>query len=78
MPAQRLTTVLAIFLSVSLTGAGSVTAQCILSNPSFEVGDQVAGGWGPFGDCGVVADATHGSQAARVSGPNSGDWRSIR
>ena len=74
MPAKHLATVLGMFLSLWLADAEWAPAQCILSNPSFEVGDELAAGWNPFGDCGVVAVATHGSQAARVSGPNIGDW----
>ncbi len=56
------------------TGAN---AQCLLANPSFELagtGGAVFSGWNQFGPCGSTADATHGSVAARVSGPNLGGW----
>ncbi len=52
-------------------------AQCMLANPSFEVGGTggaLFGGWNQFGDVGTVNDATHGSVAARITGPNSGSW----
>jgi hypothetical protein len=52
-------------------------AQCILINPSFEVagsGGQVFGGWNQFGNYGSVNFASHGSKAARVTGPNYGGW----
>lgn len=61
-------------------GAGLVSpaaGQCILANPSFELGGSggaVFGGWNQFGAVGSVAIASHGSRAARVSGPNSGGW----
>ncbi len=51
--------------------------QCILANPSFEIngsGGAVFGGWSQFGQVGRVHVASHGSQAARVSGPDSGGW----
>jgi hypothetical protein len=57
--------------------AGQVSGQCILANPSFELGGaggDVFGGWNQFGDTGLVTIATHGAQAARVSGPNYGGW----
>ena len=34
----------------------------------------VFGGWNQFGVVGSVAEAYHGAQAARVSGPNIGGW----
>ncbi len=52
-------------------------AQCILANPSFELGGSggaVFGGWYQFGPVGSTAEASHGSVAARVSGPNQGGW----
>ncbi|MBN2564585.1 MAG: hypothetical protein JXB46_02625 [Candidatus Eisenbacteria bacterium] len=52
-------------------------AQCILVNPSFEItgsGGQVFGGWNQFGNVGATTDATHGSLAARVTGPDLGGW----
>ncbi len=57
--------------------AAEAPAQCILANPSFEIGasgSNVFGGWGQFGDVGSVSFATHGSAAARVSGPDWGGW----
>jgi hypothetical protein len=56
---------------------GDSLAQCILANPSFEVagsGGAHFGGWNQFGSIGTSTDATHGSVAARVSGPNLGGW----
>ncbi len=57
--------------------AGPVGAQCILANPSFELGGSggaVFGGWNQFGVVGSVTDAVHGTRAARVSGPGGGGW----
>ncbi len=60
------------------TGIPSLAhGQCILANPSFEIngsGGAVFGGWSQFGHVGRVYVASHGSQAARVSGPDSGGW----
>lgn len=52
-------------------------AQCILANPSFEVGGsggQVFGGWNQFGVVASVGVASHGSVAARVIGQDLGSW----
>lgn len=52
-------------------------AQCILRNPSFEVGGSggdVFGGWNQFGNVWYTTTATHGSRAARATGPNTGTW----
>ncbi|MBD3349167.1 MAG: T9SS type A sorting domain-containing protein [Candidatus Eisenbacteria bacterium] len=52
-------------------------AQCILANPSFEVsgsGGQVFGGWEQFGSVGSTSFSSHGSVAARVTGPDQGGW----
>lgn len=52
-------------------------AQCILANPSFEIGgagSSTFGGWNQFGTVGLTNNASHGAQAARVSGPNTGSW----
>ncbi len=70
---------LAFFLALicTLISFSPAAAQCILANPSFEVGGSggpTFGGWNQFGVSGSVSDASHGSRAARVSGPNSGDW----
>lgn len=57
--------------------AGSAAGQCILANPSFELGGQggaVFGGWDQFGAVGSVTTASHGARAARVSGLNDGSW----
>lgn len=69
------TTALTLFLC--LATCGPAAGQCILANPSFEIGGSggsVFGGWNQFGAVGWVAEAVHGHRAARVSGPNSGDW----
>jgi len=57
--------------------AGPAAGQCILANPSFEItagGGAFLSGWNQFGDVGSVAEAIHGSVAARVSGPDDGGW----
>jgi hypothetical protein len=74
--------VLRIFWCLSLTlifccaaDAPSAQAQCILSNPSFEIGGSggaVFGGWNQFGAVGSSTNATHGAVAARVSGLDLG------
>jgi len=70
---SSLTILLALAAGVHEQAAG----QCILANPSFEIGgsggDQF-GGWSQFGVVGVATAASHGAQAARVTGPNYGDW----
>jgi hypothetical protein len=51
--------------------------QCILTNPSFEFGDDGAnnfGGWEQFGVAGTSSNATHGYVSAVVKGPNWGGW----
>ncbi len=56
---------------------GSAAGQCMLANPSFELGGSagnVFGAWNQFGAVGAVATALHGARAARVSGPNGGGW----
>ncbi len=65
-----------LFLIASGIGQTSL-AQCIFSNPSFEVGGSggaVFGGWNQFGVVGTSPSATHGSAAARVTGPDWGGW----
>jgi hypothetical protein len=65
------------FLSATLFSIAETSAQCILSNPSFEIGgsgSQVFGGWNQFGVVGSTSNATHGSVAARVTGQNLGGW----
>jgi len=47
----------------------------MLANPSFELagsGGATFAGWNQFGVVGSTTDATHGSTAARVTGPNLG------
>lgn len=71
-------------LALALAMAGLVEiaprdarAQCMLANPSFEIGGQsgaVFGGWSQFGPVGTSTAAVHGALAARVSGPNTGGW----
>jgi hypothetical protein len=49
----------------------------MLANPSFELGGSggaVFAGWNQFGVIGSSTDATHGSVAARVTGPDYGGW----
>lgn len=63
-------------VAAGLLLAGSASAQCILSNPSFEIsgsGGAVFGGWNQFGNIGVTTtNVPHGAMAARVTGPNTG------
>lgn len=69
--------VLLLAALVGLPGGNPALAQCILANPSFEIagsGGQVFGGWNQSESVGSSTDATHGSKAARVSGPNYGGW----
>ena len=64
-------------LTLVVAAAGPVAAQCIMANPSFEVGGsggQIIGGWNHFGNVGTVTETVHGQVAARVSGPNQGGW----
>jgi len=67
--------VLSLFAALGLA-AVPAGAQCLLANPSFEVGGGgvAAGGWNQFGPVGAVADAVHGAVAARVTGPDAGGW----
>jgi hypothetical protein len=49
----------------------------MLANPSFEIAGQsgaVFGGWNQFGSVGSSTSAAHGARAARISGPNTGNW----
>jgi len=49
--------------------------QCILANPSFELGGSggaTFAGWSQFGSVGPTSEATHGAVAARVTGPGEG------
>lgn len=70
---------LALILIPALTALWGipVSAQCIIANPSFEIpdsGGNVFGGWYQFGVVGSTSQAVHGNVAARVTGPNSGEW----
>lgn len=68
-------------LLLVLLAAGQSEAQCILANPSFEIGGssgETFGGWGEFGNTGSTSFATHGSRAARVTGPDWGVWEVSR
>jgi hypothetical protein len=68
---------LPLLVLLAVMGSPEAPAQCILVNPSFEIGgsgSQVFGGWEQFGNVGSVSFATHGSLAARVSGPDWGGW----
>lgn len=70
------TTITILFL-IAAGVAESPFAQCIFSNPSFEIGGSggaVFGGWNQFGVVGSSPNATHGSAAARVTGPDLGGW----
>lgn len=65
------------FVAIALFAGAEASAQCILANPSFEVGGSggpVFGGWNQFGDVGSSNEAWHGSAAAVVRGPDIGDW----
>ncbi len=70
-------TPLILALTLLLVSPGLASAQCLLSNPSFEIsgsGGPVFAAWNQFGSLGSSANATHGQVGARVSGPNSGAW----
>ncbi|MBN2184421.1 MAG: T9SS type A sorting domain-containing protein [Candidatus Krumholzibacteriota bacterium] len=57
--------------------AAGAQSQCIIANPSFEVGGsggEVFGGWNQFGVVGSSATIVHGSAAAKVVGPDLGGW----
>ncbi|MEZ4386430.1 MAG: FlgD immunoglobulin-like domain containing protein [Candidatus Krumholzibacteriia bacterium] len=77
MQPRRASIGLGMLLAASLLAAVPAKAQCILANPSFELGGSggaVFGGWNQFGAVGSSTTASHGARAARVSGPNSGSW----
>jgi hypothetical protein len=72
-----LTRALPLTIAIAVAAVSGAHAQCILANPSFEVGGQggyVFGGWEQFGDYGSTSFASHGSVAARVTGPDYGGW----
>lgn len=65
--------VLVLLLATAAVAAG----QCILANPSFEIGGEggaVFGGWNQFGIVGTSDQAAHGQLAARLQGPDDGNW----
>ncbi len=70
LPLRALVTLLTLTV-LTLALPQPVHAQCILANPSFEMG---SGGWDQFGNVGTVSTAVHGSAAARVTGPDYGGW----
>lgn len=73
-PLPPATALALVFLVLS---SAEAPGQCILANPSFEIGGSggaVFGGWSQFGTIGAVTTAVHGARAARVSGPNQGGW----
>jgi len=68
---------IALFFSLLLSISESALGQCMLANPSFELGDSgapVFAGWNQFGALGSSTVADHGLAAARVTGPNGEDW----
>lgn len=77
MPSKIALCLVVGLMTAAVTGADSASGQCILANPSFEIDGSsglVLGGWNQFGAVGKVSLASHGRQAARVSGPNNGTW----
>ena len=70
------TSLAALLLILAAGPPGQAAGQCILANPSFEItgSGTVFGGWNQLGVVGSVTEASHGQLAARVSGPNTGDW----
>jgi hypothetical protein len=71
------TAIILAAVSLAWLATASASAQCIMTNPSFELGsasDQIFGGWNEFGDVGMVTTAVHGHRAARVRGPDSDGW----
>ncbi len=69
-----------LLLCIVLFGASvprDSSAQCILTNPSFEFEDSGAynfAGWFQFGSTGISSSATHGYYSAVVSGADIGGW----
>ena len=64
-------------LAVAVFFSTEAPAQCILANPSFEVGGSggpVFGGWNQFGSVASSSEAWHGSTAAVVRGPDIEGW----
>jgi hypothetical protein len=74
---QRVIFMLLGIILLGPAGSRNGIAQCILTNPSFEFGEEGSdnfAGWGQFGVVGTSANATHGSVSAVVKGPNWGGW----
>jgi hypothetical protein len=69
-----------LLLCIVLFGASAprdASAQCILTNPSFEFEDSGSNsfaGWFQFGAVGTSSSATHGYYSAVVSGADLGGW----
>jgi hypothetical protein len=62
---------------LALAAAMPAGAQCMLANPSFELGGSngaTFAGWSQFGIVGSSTRVVHGHAAARVLGPNTGGW----
>ncbi|HYW68979.1 MAG TPA: hypothetical protein VE960_05185, partial [bacterium] len=77
MPRLKLHRAIPVLFLLVLLSPVSTPAQCILSNPSFEIGGQgglVFGGWSQSGTVGSMEFASHGSMAARLTGPDLGGW----
>jgi hypothetical protein len=74
---MRLGVCLLLALSLLIALPPQVSAQCILANPSFELGGSgggTFGGWNQFGIVGSSSNAPHGAVAAKLTGPNLGGW----
>jgi hypothetical protein len=77
MSRQRVLYLLLGIVLLASAGPRNVRGQCILANPSFEIGDSGSNtfyGWNQFGVVGESSEATHGSVSAVVKGPNWGGW----
>jgi hypothetical protein len=62
---------------ICMATSGNAFGQCMLANPSFEIdgsGGAEFAGWEQFGVVGSSSEATHGSVAAKLTGPNLGGW----
>lgn len=67
----------AVVVAGALSRSGEAAAQCMLANPSFEMpgsSGSTFAGWYQFGPVGSTTTASHGVTAAKVSGPNTGNW----
>jgi len=77
MHPRRTSVALAALHLLIVLACGQAAAQCILANPSFEIGGSggaVFGGWNQFGTVGSTSLAHHGAKAARVIGVTNGNW----